>query len=190
MEVRAIRLLFVTFVYSNGALVSDTRSGSPAGAHPRADGAGQRNRIRGAEPNCAPTWRRRWPRPALRAWTSQQALARSRPALALERGRPELQAAHAGWGTADAVIAAGLPVLCAPWSCAGWLLPLTARPWAGRRLLNRPSFWVVALLMLLVPLLKFGRWRYAVAGWLIFWALTVVYRHLARAALVRGAGSS
>ena len=42
-------------------------------------------------------------------------------------------------------------------------------------LLNRPSFWIVALVMLLVPVLKFGRWRYALAGWLVFWGLTVVY---------------
>ena len=86
----------------------------------------------------------------------------------------ELQATHVGWGTADAVIAAGLPVACAlilRWlafapdgTALGW-------PW----LLNRPSFWVVALVSLLVPLLKLERWRYALAGWVLFWALTVVF---------------
>jgi hypothetical protein len=85
-----------------------------------------------------------------------------------------LQVAHAGWGTADAVLAAGLPVLCA--LTLRWLVFApdgTALGWP--ELLNRPSFWVVALVMLLIPLLKFGRWRYAVAGWVIFWALTVVF---------------
>lgn len=85
-----------------------------------------------------------------------------------------LQDAHAGWGTADGVVAAGLPALCA--LVLRWLVFApdgTALGWP--ELLNRPSFWVIALLMLLIPLLKFGRWRYAVAGWVIFWALTVVF---------------
>ena len=90
-----------------------------------------------------------------------------------EIGR-ELQDAHAGWGTADGVVAAGLPVLCT--LILRWLVFApdgTAIGWT--ELFNRPSFWVVALVMLLVPLLKFGRWRYAVAGWVIFWILTVIF---------------
>ncbi len=85
-----------------------------------------------------------------------------------------LQEAHAGWGTADGVVAAGLPVVCA--LVLRWLVFApdgTALGWP--ELLNRPSFWVVALTMLLIPLLKFGRWRYAVAGWVIFWGLTVLF---------------
>jgi hypothetical protein len=85
-----------------------------------------------------------------------------------------LQDAHAGWGTADGVVAAGLPVLCA--LVLRWLAFApdgTALGWP--ELLNRPSFWALALAMLLIPLLKFGRWRYAVAGWVIFWVLTVVF---------------
>jgi hypothetical protein len=103
-----------------------------------------------------------------------QALAHVAERFGLEQVGRELQATHAGWGTADAVIAAGLPALCA--LVLRWLVFApdgTALGWA--QLLNRPSFWVVALLMLLLPLLKFGRWRYAMAGWLIFWTLTVVY---------------
>jgi len=90
-----------------------------------------------------------------------------------EIGR-DLQQAHAGWGTADGVVAAGLPVVCA--LVLRWLVFApdgTALGWP--ELLNRPSFWVVALTMLLIPLLKFGRWRYAVAGWVIFWGLTVLF---------------
>jgi hypothetical protein len=104
----------------------------------------------------------------------EQALAHVAERFGLEQVGRELQATHAGWGTADAVIAAGLPALCA--LVLRWLVFApdgTALGWA--QVLNRPSFWVVALLMLLLPLLKFGRWRYAMAGWLIFWTLTVVY---------------
>jgi hypothetical protein len=103
-----------------------------------------------------------------------QALAHVATRFGVEEVGRELQATHAGWGTADAVIAAGLPALCA--LVLRWLIFApdgTALGWP--QLLNRPSFWVVALVMLLLPLLKFGRWRYAVAGWLIFWTLTVVY---------------
>ena len=85
-----------------------------------------------------------------------------------------LQDAHAGWGTADGVVAAGLPALGA--LVLRWLVFApdgTALGWP--ELLNRPSLWVVAVVMLLVPLLKFGRWRYAVAGWVIFWGLTVLF---------------
>jgi hypothetical protein len=28
---------------------------------------------------------------------------------------------------------------------------------------------------LLVPLLKWERWRYALAGWAVFWALTIMF---------------
>jgi hypothetical protein len=85
-----------------------------------------------------------------------------------------LQQVHLGWGTADGVLAAGLPVLCA--LILRWLVFApdgTALGWP--ELLNRPSFWIVALVMLLIPLLKFGRWRYAVVGWVIFWGLTVMF---------------
>jgi hypothetical protein len=99
--------------------------------------------------------------------------ARARFGQGAEVGRG-LQAAHLGWGTADGVVAAGLPVVCA--LVLRWLVFApdgTAVGWP--ELLNRPSFWTVALLMLLVPLLKFGRWRYAVAGWVVFWGLSVLF---------------
>ena len=85
----------------------------------------------------------------------------------------ELQRTHLGWGTADGVLATMLPVLCA--LVLRWLAFApdgTALGWP--ELLNRPSFWVVALVMLIVPLFRFGRWRYAAAGWVIFWGLTVL----------------
>ena len=90
-----------------------------------------------------------------------------------EIGR-SLQASHAGWGTADAVIAAGLPVICA--LVLRWLVFApdgTALGWP--QLLSRPAFWIVALAALFIPALKLERWRYAVAGWAVFWALTVLF---------------
>ncbi len=89
----------------------------------------------------------------------------------------ELQATHAGWGTADAVVAAALPVLCA--LILRWLAFApdgTALGWPA--LLSRPAFWIVALVALLVPMLEFGRWRYALATWGLFWALTVLFAAL------------
>jgi hypothetical protein len=85
-----------------------------------------------------------------------------------------LQATHAGWGTADAVVAAGLPVVCA--LVLRWLAFApdgTALGWP--QLLSRPAFWIVALAALFVPLLKFERWRYALATWVLFWGLTVLF---------------
>jgi hypothetical protein len=104
-----------------------------------------------------------------------EALSRAATRFGLEEeiGR-ELQAAHAGWGTADAVLAAGLPVLCA--LILRWLAYApdgTALGWP--QLLSRPAFWIVALAALFIPLLKFERWRYALAVWVIFWGLTVLF---------------
>jgi hypothetical protein len=85
-----------------------------------------------------------------------------------------LQAAHVGWATADAVLAAGLPVLLA--LVLRWLVFAphgTAIGW--QQVLVRPAFWAVALAALLVPLLKLGRWRYALVSWGFFWVMTVIF---------------
>ena len=103
------------------------------------------------------------------------ALARAAVRFGLEEeiGR-ELQATHAGWGTADAVVATALPVVCA--LILRWLAFApggTALGWP--LLLSRPAFWIVALVALLIPLLKFERWRYALVTWALFWGLTVLF---------------
>ena len=107
--------------------------------------------------------------------TEAEALARAASRFGLEEQvGQELQAAHAGKGTADAVVAAALPVICA--LVLRWLafaLDGTALAW--QQLLSRPTFWVVALAALLIPLLKFERWRYALATWVLFWGLTVIF---------------
>ena len=102
-----------------------------------------------------------------------EALAEAAAHFGVEEAGAELQAVHAGWGTADAVIAASLPVLFA--LVLRWLIfspDGTAMGWP--HLLTRPAFWVIACVALLVPLLKFGRWRYALATWVFFWAITVI----------------
>lgn len=86
----------------------------------------------------------------------------------------ELQAVHAPWESADAVIACALPVLCT--LLLRWLIFApdgTALNWA--QLLARPAFWIVAVAALLVPLLRFQRWRYALVGWSVFWVITLIF---------------
>jgi len=102
------------------------------------------------------------------------ALSEAAARLGVEEVGTTLQAVHAGWGTADAVIAAGLPVVCA--LVMRWLVFApdgTALGWL--QVLARPAFLVVALSALLVPVLKFERWRYALVSWGFFWLMTVIF---------------
>ena len=104
----------------------------------------------------------------------QAALSEAAARFGVEEVGTELQQVHAGWGTADAVIAAGLPVVCA--LVLRWLVFApdgTAIGWP--QMLMRPVFWVIAAAALLVPLLKFGRWRYALMTWVFFWTITVIF---------------
>jgi hypothetical protein len=103
-----------------------------------------------------------------------QALARAAAHFGVEEAGQQLQETHAGWGTADAVVAAALPVVCA--LVLRWLAFApdgTAIGWP--QLLSRPTFWIVALAALLIPVLRFERWRYALVAWGVFWALTVLF---------------
>ncbi|MCI0395349.1 MAG: permease prefix domain 1-containing protein [Chloroflexi bacterium] len=104
----------------------------------------------------------------------QAALRRAAGRFGLEEAGQELQAVHQPWESADAILACALPVVCA--LLLRWLVFApdgSALGWP--QLLARPALWVVALAALLIPLLRFGRWRYALAGWLLFWALTVLF---------------
>jgi hypothetical protein len=109
-----------------------------------------------------------------RGLDEETALMRAAARFGVEEVGQELQAAHVGWGTADGVVAAGLPVLCA--LILRWLVFApdgTAVGW--QEVLARPAFWVVAVVALLFPLLRFPRWRYALVSWTIFWGLSVVF---------------
>ena len=102
------------------------------------------------------------------------ALSEAAARFGVEEVGPTLQAVHAGWAPADAVIAAGLPVVCA--LVMRWLVFApdgTALGWS--QVLARPAFLVVALSALLVPVLKFERWRYALVSWGFFWLMTVIF---------------
>jgi hypothetical protein len=110
-----------------------------------------------------------------KGYDESQALAQAAARFGVEEEvARELQTAHAGWGTADAVVAAALPVVCA--LILRWLTFApdgTALGWP--QLLGRPTFWIVALAALFIPLLKFERWRYALVTWVLFWGLTVIF---------------
>jgi hypothetical protein len=103
-----------------------------------------------------------------------KALAQAAARFGVEEVGSTLQEVHAGWGTADAAIAAGLPVVCA--LVLRWLVFApdgTALGW--QQVLVRPAFLVVAVAALLVPVLKFERWRYALVSWGFFWLMTVIF---------------
>ena len=109
-----------------------------------------------------------------RGLDEEAALARAAARFGVEDVGRELQATHAGWGAADGVIAAALPVVCA--LVLRWLVFApggTAVGW--REVLAQPAFWGVALAALLLPLFKFPRWRYALVSWAIFWGLSVLF---------------
>jgi hypothetical protein len=109
-----------------------------------------------------------------RGLDEEAALAEAAARFGVEEVGRELQAAHMGWGTADGVVAAALPVVCA--LVLRWLVFApdgTAVGW--REVLVRPAFWVIAVAALAVPLLKFPRWRYALVSWAFFWILSMVF---------------
>jgi hypothetical protein len=86
----------------------------------------------------------------------------------------ELQDLHAGRESLEALAAAALPVLFAV--VMRWLAFApdgSSVNW--QQMLERPGFWIVAFAALLIPGMLFQRWRFALAGWGIFWLLTVLF---------------
>ena len=109
-----------------------------------------------------------------RGVTKEEALVEAAARFGVDEVGRELQAAHQGWGPADGVVASALPVVCA--LVLRWLVFAPGGTAAGwREMLVRPTFWVVAMAALLVPLLRFPRRRYALASWAFFWVLSVVF---------------
>lgn len=101
------------------------------------------------------------------------ALSQAAARFGVEETGIELQETHAGWGTANAVIAAGLPVVCTV--VLRWLVFApegTALHWT--QVISRPALWLVAGAALIIPLVKFHQWRYALASWAVFWVITVI----------------
>lgn len=106
--------------------------------------------------------------------SSQQAMQEVAARFGVEEVGQQLQEVHQPWESADAILACMLPVVFA--LILRWLIFApdgAALGWT--EILVRPAFWVVAFVALIVPLLKFNRWPYALVGWGIFWALTVIF---------------
>lgn len=86
----------------------------------------------------------------------------------------QLQEVHANWESVEAVLATALPPVFA--LILRWLAFApdgSALDWP--QLLVQPGFWIVAVAALIVPVLLFHRWRLALAGWGVFWFLTVIF---------------
>ncbi|MCA9920757.1 MAG: hypothetical protein KC421_00220 [Anaerolineales bacterium] len=85
-----------------------------------------------------------------------------------------LQEVHAPWESADAIIACIIPVVAT--LILRWLVFAPDGSAIGwQEILTRPAFWIVALVALLVPVLQFQRWQYALLSWTFFWAITVIF---------------
>ncbi|MBE2200245.1 MAG: hypothetical protein IAE79_16645 [Anaerolinea sp.] len=85
-----------------------------------------------------------------------------------------LQEVHASWEPIHAILAIALPVLLT--LILRWLAYApdgSALAWP--QALVGPGFWVVAGAALVIPLLYFHRWRFAIIGWVIFWLLSVIF---------------
>ena len=109
-----------------------------------------------------------------RGMDEEAALDEAASRFGIEDTGSELQGTHAGWGTADGVLAAALPVTSA--LILRWLVfspDGTVTGW--QEALLRPAFWVVSVAALLVPVLRFPRWRHALASWAVFWLLSMVF---------------
>ena len=85
-----------------------------------------------------------------------------------------LNEVHMQWESAEAVIACIIPTAAA--LVLRWLAFAPDGSTIGwQNLLLRPAFWIVALVCLLIPLIQFSKWRYALISWGIFWFFTVIF---------------
>ena len=105
---------------------------------------------------------------------AEKALLRAAEQFGVDEVGEELQEVHANRESLDAILATALPVLFA--LILRWLAYApdgTVLEWS--QLLISPGFWIVASIALVIPLLRFRRLRFALAGWGIFWLLTVIF---------------
>lgn len=102
-----------------------------------------------------------------------EAVAEVAARFGVEQVASELQQVHEGWGALEGIAAAALPVLFA--LALRWLTFAPDGTYVGwRQALERPAFWTVAVMALLIPLWRFPRRRYAVISWAVFWGLSVL----------------
>ena len=90
------------------------------------------------------------------------ALAEAVRRFGIEPTADALKRTHAGQGTLDGVLAAGLPVVGV--LVLRWLVFAPDGSFGGwHQALNRPAFWIIALTCLVIPVLRFGRRRLVLA---------------------------
>lgn len=103
----------------------------------------------------------------------QKALREAAASFGIEQAARELHRTHSGWGALDGIAAAALPVIFA--LMLRWLIFApggTADRW--REILAAPSFALIAVIAIVIPILRFPRWRYALAIWVFFWGLSLI----------------
>lgn len=104
----------------------------------------------------------------------QAALLKAAERFGISEVSAELQIVHSNKESIDAIAATALPVLFAV--ILRWLAFApdgSVLDWA--HLLNRPWFFLVAVIAIIIPIYHFHRWRYALVGWGVFWLLTVIF---------------
>jgi len=104
----------------------------------------------------------------------QAALRKAIENFGVEEVGEELQTVHEGRESIEAIVATALPILFA--LALRWLAFApdgTSTAW--HQLFTRPVFWIVAALALVLPVLLFRRWRFALVGWGIFWLISVIF---------------
>lgn len=85
-----------------------------------------------------------------------------------------LQQVHTGWESSEAILACLIPVLAA--LVLRWVLFTPQGALAGwQSVLVQPTFWAVALALLLIPILQFKQWRYVLVNWGFFWVVTLIF---------------
>lgn len=111
---------------------------------------------------------------ASRGKNEHSALLQAAERFGIEEAGAELYALHTNRDGIDAITATALPVLFA--IVLRWLAYAPdGSVLAWPQLLNRPGFYIVAVLAFVIPLYHFHRWRYALIGWGVFWFLTVIF---------------
>jgi hypothetical protein len=106
--------------------------------------------------------------------SEQAALKQAIDHFGVDEVSQELQTVHEGRESIEAIVATALPILFA--LMLRWLAYApdgTAIAW--HQLFTRPVFWLIAAAALVVPVLIFRRWRFALVGWGIFWLISVIF---------------
>lgn len=102
------------------------------------------------------------------------ALLKVAEAFGLEEAGAELQEVHQGNDTLEALMVTALPIILA--LVLRWLaFAPDGSTISWSLLLARPAFWIVAVIVLIVPFLHFRRWRLALLGWAFFWLITMIF---------------